>query len=738
MQSSPNDNPENDVIMKLFAMLPQAAPSTKPIRCADCGTKNNGKRKFCGKCGKHLWEPCLRCSEPNPAHEEFCGNCGVHLPTVLQQTAVTFESHLETAGDLYKNFRFQEAIHLLKPVAAAVHSRLAPAADRAKSLLHQSVQAQTGWLTKGHQLEETIPGLVADGNIELALKQIREIPHALRSPALCKTLEDLENRRAEIMEIQRSLALQGKQPLTSELMEKVTRLLTLQPNHPEATKLSLALKRAAMRKAIACVQAGEHEKAWEVINRVPESFRDEDFLTLREQIGNLAYLAWDISHAPFADKTLVTFACRLQKRLPEDSHLNTLCRKLESREISLKNSPLANYSNIEPSPTSIFNVPLEFLRDLGPVRIDQCANAEVFAENPGRFAVAAGLALQGLAASRLKVNLMPEENWRGKLCRMLVKRDASAAWGIEISASGIKAVKLVLESNEIRKTSPVGQPLVSLTDCRIIEHRRRLMQSTNDKERDTLLEETLQTFIEQNPIKNEHVVLGLPDWMVLIKTVELPPMPLDKREAAIHHEARHLFPSPLGDVLWKHERFDDPKEEQSLRRPFTVAYFGVRHMLLKELLARWHKAGMKVATVQCDMAALYNFAMFQETAEKQEETSVFIDLGANRLNVLACCSKHFWHRSVMFGSDQINKALIREFKLTYSQAEEWKRDPTQFPSIGKYYETLQPIYEIYVEEILASLAAYRKEYPGVSIRRIVGCGGGFAAHDLPRYLLYRR
>jgi hypothetical protein len=45
------------------------------------------------------------------------------------------------------------------------------------------------------------------------------------------------------------------------------------------------------------------------------------------------------------------------------------------------------------------------------------------------------------------------------------------------------------------------------------------------------------------------------------------------------------------------------------------------------------------------------------------------------------------------------------------------------------------IYDIYVEETLESLAAYQKAYPTEKIARIIGCGGGFAAHDLPRYFL---
>ena len=219
-----------------------------------------------------------------------------------------------------------------------------------------------------------------------------------------------------------------------------------------------------------------------------------------------------------------------------------------------------------------------------------------------------------------------------------------------------------------------------------------------------MLDETLQNFLKQYPLGDEPVILGLPDWMVLLKTVELPPMPAGKRETAIAHEARHLFTQPLPDVIWKHATLDLAEDSESQKRPFMVVYVGVRQMLLKELLTRWHKLGLKIATVQCDMAALYNFAMYcphpnavpniegticphPNPLPKKEGTSgldanypvALVDLGSDRLNVLVCSPRRIWHRSVMFGSDRINKALVRELKLTHNLAEQWKCDPTLAP-----------------------------------------------------------
>ena len=409
-----NEESEKEIAMKLSAMLPPAAPSPKPIRCAECGAKNSAQRKFCGKCGNHLWDPCLRCGEPNPSHEEFCGNCGVHLQTALQEKLAAAEADLETAGILLEDYRFHEALGLLKPVAAAAHSRLAKTAGQAKALLLQCSAEQTDWIAKIRALEEKIPGSVAAGDIDSALRRIREIPEVLRSPELREISENLAKQRAEIAELERIVAQSGDRPLTVELMEKVVRLLELRPNHRGASERSLALKGSAMRQAKTFARKDEFENAWEIINCVPEAFRDEQFRAFRERIGDLAYLARDVGHAPLVDKSLFEFGRRLHKYLPEDSELKFACKKLADREKDFRQSAFADRRWSASRPSPLFGAPLEFLCDLGAIRIGECAGAAALAENSGRFAVACGLALQGLELAPLKFNLLPEDSWRGK------------------------------------------------------------------------------------------------------------------------------------------------------------------------------------------------------------------------------------------------------------------------------------------------------------------------------------
>ena len=80
-----NKDPDKDIIMKLSTLLPPPASSIRSVHCVGCGAKNSAQRKYCGKCGNHLWDPCINCGESNSAEEEFCGSCGTNLKAALSK-----------------------------------------------------------------------------------------------------------------------------------------------------------------------------------------------------------------------------------------------------------------------------------------------------------------------------------------------------------------------------------------------------------------------------------------------------------------------------------------------------------------------------------------------------------------------------------------------------------------------------------------------------------------------------
>ena len=62
------------------------------MKCVNCGTENQGDRKFCKECGTVLQVTCAACGTANDPGDKFCGNCGSALavqPVEAPATAVT-------------------------------------------------------------------------------------------------------------------------------------------------------------------------------------------------------------------------------------------------------------------------------------------------------------------------------------------------------------------------------------------------------------------------------------------------------------------------------------------------------------------------------------------------------------------------------------------------------------------------------------------------------------------------
>ena len=223
-------------------------------------SEKRAQRKYCGKCGNHLWDPCINCGESNSAEEEFCGGCGTNLKAALSKIAERIDKDIAQARFLMKEYRYADAISLLKPITTAKHSRLAPLAGRANDLFEQCLDRQQELTPRIRKIEEEIKQYIASGDIDQAARKADEIPEALRSQDLCDLIKKSQDNQAEITELNKAVAQLKDGSLTVELVAKIERLLVLQPDHDEArTSPGHKPRRDAEVETISI--AGDYEKA---------------------------------------------------------------------------------------------------------------------------------------------------------------------------------------------------------------------------------------------------------------------------------------------------------------------------------------------------------------------------------------------------------------------------------------------------------------------------------------------
>ena len=138
-------------------------------------------------------------------------------------------------------------------------------------------------------------------------------------------------------------------------------------------------------------------------------------------------------------------------------------------------------------------------------------------------------------------------------------------------------------------------------------------------------------------------------------------------------------------------------------------------------------------TVQSDAVALHNFLLFDrsETFDAAgDELHLTLDIGAETANFLVSRPGFFWVRNMPLGGADFTKAVVRDAKLTFSQAEALKRAPATAPRLHKLFQAFDPVSEQLVTQTQHSLRAFENLFAGRNIRRAWLHGDTLRLHGL--------
>jgi type IV pilus assembly protein PilM len=104
-----------------------------------------------------------------------------------------------------------------------------------------------------------------------------------------------------------------------------------------------------------------------------------------------------------------------------------------------------------------------------------------------------------------------------------------AAWGIEIGAYAIKAIRLERDGNDVR-----------VSDFAVIPHKKVL--TTPDLDQDEMVRLGLGQFISQKSLEGEHLVMSVPGHAAFARFAKLPPVEPKKVPDIVKFEAVQRLP----------------------------------------------------------------------------------------------------------------------------------------------------------------------------------------------------
>jgi type IV pilus assembly protein PilM len=192
------------------------------------------------------------------------------------------------------------------------------------------------------------------------------------------------------------------------------------------------------------------------------------------------------------------------------------------------------------------------------------------------------------------------------------------------------------------------------------------------------------------------------------------------------------IPCPLADLHWDFEAFHSASAKtpngSAILQPVVVAAMRTRDV--RDQVQVFDSLGLTIHIVQAESLALHNFLCIDHFSSIVDQNGPslsaigLLDIGAEASNLVVSSPQSVWFRTLRYGTNDVNQALIREFKLTFDQAEELKRKLGKARRLRSLLEVFDVNAGKLVAEVQRSLETRHQEQLDQSVQNIWLCGGG--------------
>lgn len=289
-------------------------------------------------------------------------------------------------------------------------------------------------------------------------------------------------------------------------------------------------------------------------------------------------------------------------------------------------------------------------------------------------------------------------------------------WGIEIGSHAIKAIRLQRNG-----------PMVGVTDFEYIPHKKVL--STPDIDADESIRVALDQLQSQHGINKSTVVVSVPGNKAFARFATLPPVEPKKIPDIVKFEAVQQIPFPIDDVEWDYQVFsheDSPDVE--------VGIFAITKERILEWLSNLDAVNIPAHGVTLSPVAIYNALAFDLGLHDSNRGTVLLDIGTSATDVIVCEQGRVWLRTIPLGGHQFTEALVRSFKLSYSKAEQLKKEAATNKHAKQIFQAMRPVFVDLVQEVQRSLGYYQSLHRDAELIDLIGMGSTFNLPGLQKFL----
>jgi type IV pilus assembly protein PilM len=198
-----------------------------------------------------------------------------------------------------------------------------------------------------------------------------------------------------------------------------------------------------------------------------------------------------------------------------------------------------------------------------------------------------------------------------------------------------------------------------------------------DAERIPHIVTTLRELLHDRAIKPGPALISVSGQSVFSRFVRLPPVDKDKVYQIILYEAQQNVPFPIEEVVWDYQLIGRGQGE------LDVMLAAIKADIIVGLTDAVSQAGLSTDLVDVAPMALYNAVRYNYSDAKG--CTLVIDIGARSTDLIFMEEGRVFIRSVPVAGNAITQQIMREFELSFADAEEMKRAHS-FVAFGGAYE----------------------------------------------------
>lgn len=243
------------------------------------------------------------------------------------------------------------------------------------------------------------------------------------------------------------------------------------------------------------------------------------------------------------------------------------------------------------------------------------------------------------------------------------------------------------------------------------------------------LADALKTLFANSRIRNNKVVVALPEASVFTRFLEFPGVKEEELDNAVYYQAKEFIPMPIDDVQMSYVPIGFNQEKNAPKVLLVAAPKKIIDVYLNVI----EKAGLEALAIETESVAMGR-AMFRSTKMKQ---MVMLDFGSSSTDMSIMLDEQLvFSQSIAIGADSLTQAIVNKFNFEYQQAEEYKRNYGVVEGVleGKIYQTLKPIVDAIITEVNRGIEFYKNKTLAPAPKNFFLNGDGALLPGLPDFI----